>query len=242
MNLINKVVVVSGSSSGIGKSTSELLIEYGASVIGLDVAESVSVHERYEHYNLDITKEQDIIKIINEVDAVYGRIDGLVNCAGVYSNSKPFYDLSLEEWNRVISTNVTGIFLLAKHVAGKMIRNKTGKIINISCIRSGIFRPEMADYAASKGGVTALTAAMALDLKDYNIQVNAVAPGFTYTGMTAKSFDKPQIREFSESIIPMGRIANPRDIANVVLFLLSDLASYINGETIFVDGGFKISK
>lgn len=242
MNFTNKVIVVSGSSSGIGKSTCELLIENGAAVIGLDVVESTIVHERYEHYNLDITNEGDIIKIINEIEIAYGRIDGLANCAGIYSNSKPFYDLSLEEWNNVISTNLTGIFLLSKHAARKMIKNKTGKIINISCIRSRIFRPEMSDYAASKGGVTALTAAMALDLKDYNIQVNSVAPGFTYTGMTAESFDNPQIREFSESIIPMGRLANPGDIANVVLFLLSDLAGYINGETIFVDGGFRISK
>lgn len=100
----------------------------------------------------------------------------------------------------------------------------------------------MADYAASKGGVVALTSAMALDLEEYNIRVNSVAPGFTYTGMTAKSFDNPEVRAFSEKIIPAGKIASSADIAKVILFLLSDMADYINGETIFADGGFKISK
>ncbi|NLW12056.1 MAG: SDR family oxidoreductase [Clostridiaceae bacterium] len=123
-----------------------------------------------------------------------------------------------------------------------MIENNRGKIVNISCIRSRIFRSNMAEYAASKGGVVALTSAMALDLAPFNIQVNSVAPGFTYTGMTAGSFDDDRVREYSESIIPAGRIAEPADIAKVVLFLLSENSDYISGETIFADGGFRVSK
>jgi len=123
-----------------------------------------------------------------------------------------------------------------------MIRHRKGRIINISCIRSRIFRPNMADYAASKAGVVALTSAMALDLSGYNIQVNSVAPGFTFTGMTEKKYSNKDIKEQSENLIPSGRIADPKDIANVVLFLLSDLSTYINGETIFVDGGYSIFK
>jgi NAD(P)-dependent dehydrogenase (short-subunit alcohol dehydrogenase family) len=238
----NKIIVVSGSSSGIGRSVSELLLDKNAIVIGLDKKQGSISHEKYRHYNIDICNEQNIVATVSEIENLYGKIDGLANCAGIYSNSKPFYELSYDEWNSVISTNLTGIFLLSKYIAPIMIKNKQGKIINISCIRSRIFRPQMADYAASKGGVVALTSAMALDLKDYNIQVNSVAPGFTYTGMTSESFDNHEIREFSESIIPVGKIANPQDIANVVLFLLSDLSNYINGETIFVDGGFKILK
>jgi len=117
-----------------------------------------------------------------------------------------------------------------------------GKIVNISCIRSKIFRPNMADYAASKGGIISLTSAMALDLAKFNIQVNAIAPGFTYTGMTSKSFDNPEARKMSENLIPGGKIAMPEDISKVVIFLLSDLSDYINGETIFVDGGYGILK
>ena len=123
-----------------------------------------------------------------------------------------------------------------------MIRRKKEKIINISCIRSRIFRPNMADYAASKAGVVALTSAMALDLSAYNIQVNSVAPGFTLTGMTEKTFSNKDLMVQSEKLIPSRRIANPSDIANVVLFLLSDLSAYINGVTIFVDGGYSIFK
>ncbi|OPX43925.1 3-oxoacyl-[acyl-carrier-protein] reductase FabG [Ruminiclostridium hungatei] len=242
MNLDNKVIVVSGSSSGIGKSTAELLLENYANVIGLDSTESSINNERYQHYCIDIRNEQNILTIVDEIENTFEKIDGLANCAGIYSSSKPFFEISFEEWDKVISTNLTGTFLLSKYIARKMIKNKNGKIVNISCIRSRIFRSEMADYSASKGGVVALTSAMALDLKDYNIQVNSVAPGFTYTGMTKESFDNPQEKEFSESIIPVGKIANPKDIANVVLFLFSDLSNYINGETIFVDGGFKISK
>ena len=242
MDFNHKVIVVSGSCSGIGKSVAEALLEKGAVVIGLDIKESSINHEMYKHYKADIRKESDIARIVKEIDIQYEKIDGLANCAGIYSNSKPFFELSSDEWNNVIATNLTGIFLLSKYAANKMIKNKSGKIINISCIRSRIFRSNMADYAASKGGVVALKAAMALDLKEYNIQVNSVAPGFTYTGMTADSFDNPEVREFSESIIPVGKIADPKEIANVVMFLFSDLANYINGETIFVDGGFRISK
>ena len=242
MNFIGKVIVVSGSSSGIGKSTAELLLKNNSIVIGLDISQSSISHAKYKHYKVDILNEQMLIDIVNEIENLYSKIDGLANCAGIYSTEKPFFDISFDEWNKVISTNLTGTFLLSKYVAKKMIKNKGGKIVNISCIRSRIFRPKMADYSASKGGVVALTSAMALDLKDYNIQVNSVAPGFTYTGMTKKSFDNPDERKFSESIIPIGKIAIPKDIANVVIFLFSDLSNYINGETIFVDGGFKISK
>ncbi len=242
MDFMNKIMVVSGANSGIGKSVSELLIDKGAIVIGLDINNNSIIHERYRHYRIDIRNEQDIIGAINEIADIYGRIDGLANCAGIFSNSKPFYNLSVDEWNNVISTNLTGMFLVSKHTAIKMIEKRNGRIVNISCIRSRVFKPEMADYAASKGGVVALTSAMALDLSRFNIRVNSVAPGFTYTGMTAASFDNQQIRELSESNIPIGKIADPQEIANVVLFLLSDLSNYINGETIFVDGGFKISK
>ena len=242
MNFKGKVFIISGTSSGIGKACAEALLELEAQVIGMDINPATIGSEGYNHFQVDITDEKVILDAINQIDKIHGRIDGLANCAGIYANSKPFYALSAEEWNKVIATNLTGVFLLSKHAAQKMIRHQCGKIVNISCIRSRIFRPNMADYAASKGGVVALTSAMALDLAPYNIRVNSIAPGFTYTGMTAKSFDSPEVRAFSESIIPNGRIAEPEDIAKVALFLLSDMAEYVNGETIFVDGGFKICK
>ncbi|WP_156934238.1 SDR family NAD(P)-dependent oxidoreductase [Paenibacillus zanthoxyli] len=242
MNFLGKTILVTGSVSGIGRSCAELLLEHGASVVGLDVNQSTIMNERYRHYHADIRDELKVIDALDEIEALYGKIDGLANCAGVYASSKPFYELDIEEWDKVISTNLTGLFILTKHAAKKMIKNNIGTIVNVSCIRSRIFRPDMADYAASKGGVVALTSAMALDLQQFNIRVNSVAPGFTYTGMTAKSFDNPEVRDFSEKTIPSGKIASSVDVAKVILFLLSEMANYINGETIFVDGGFKISK
>ncbi len=242
MNFRTRSFIISGTNSGIGKACAESLLDNEAMVVGLDIKKASITHERYIHYLLDVTDEEQVIATLNEIDEKFGRVDGLANCAGIYASSKPFYELDITEWNKVIATNLTGVFILSKYTAQKMMKYKRGKIVNISCIRSKIFRSNMADYAASKGGVVALTSAMALDLAYHNIQVNSVAPGFTYTGMTAKSFDDPEIRKFSESIIPVGRIAKPEDIANVALFLLSDMSDYINGETIFVDGGFKVSK
>ncbi|MFD1774831.1 SDR family NAD(P)-dependent oxidoreductase [Paenibacillus rhizophilus] len=238
----NKLFIVSGSNSGIGKACAELLLESEATVMGLDIKTNTISHSNYIHYSVDVRDEEQIMAVITEIHTKYGKIEGLANCAGIFANSKPFYELSLAEWNGVIGTNLSGVFILSKYVAQKMIPYKAGKIVNISCIRSKIFRPHMADYAAAKGGVVALTSAMALDLAPYHITVNSVAPGFTYTGMTAESFDIPEIRRSSEELIPAGRIAEPKDIANVVLFLLSDKANYINGETIFADGGFSSLK
>ena len=242
MEFSNKVIVISGTNSGIGRVCAQSLIECGSFVVGLDIKISTIEHERYSHFKIDIRDEKAVIELADYIAERFGRIHGLVNCVGIYASEKPFYEIELNEWNNVISSNLTGMFIISKYITRKMLPFKDGKIVNISCIRSSIFRPKMADYAASKSAVVAFTSAMALDLKEFNIQVNSVAPGFTYTGMTQKPFDNPEIRKFSESIIPVGRIAEPEDIANVVFFLLSDKANYINGETIFVDGGFRIEK
>lgn len=238
--LKDRIVIVTGTSSGIGKSCAEVLIKNGAIVIGFD--KQTPVHDHFKHYVVDIRDEFSIKMALDDCLTKYSQVDGLVNCAGIFANRKPFYEISLEEWNQVLATNLTGSFLMSKYVSQKMMKQQKGKIVNFSCIRSKLFGSKMADYAAAKGGVVALTAAMAVDLANYNIQVNAVAPGFTYTGMTKQSYSNPEKRRARESMIPIGRIADPEDIANVVLFLLSDLSNYVNGETIFVDGGFKIFK
>ena len=237
-----KLYVISGASSGIGKSCVDLLLEKNALIIGLDIQNSEVKNSNYEHYIVNVTDENGLKSIIGEIEKRYNKIYGLINCAGTFASSKPFYEITFDEWNNVISTNLTGTFLLSKYISQIMKKNMEGKIVNISCIRSKIFKPNMADYAASKGGIVSLTSAMALDLARYNIQVNAIAPGFTYTGMTSKSFDNPEIRKTSENLIPNGRIAMPKDISKVVMFLLSDSSDYINGETIFVDGGYSILK
>ena len=242
MNFQNKVYIVTGSASGIGKSAAEKLLESEATVIGIDKQESSIENSRYHHYMASITDEAKIKSIVNEVVEKFGRIDGLVNAAGRWGNSKPFYEIETADWENVLSVNLSGMFIVSKYVSRVMIPQKQGKIVNISCIRSSIFRNNMTDYAASKGGVTALTSAMALDLAPYNIQVNSVAPGFTYTGMTKASFDNEEVRMQSEALIPEGRLGMPEDISKVVMFLLSDMADYINGTNLYADGGYHIQK
>ena len=242
LDFTGKVFVVTGAASGIGRSCAEQLLRSGAMVIGIDLEKGDLAYDTYNHYMASITDEEAIRKITDDVIYNYGKIDGLVNAAGIWGNSKPFFDTETSEWERIISVNLTGTYIVSKVVAHAMIPNKSGKIVNISCLRSIIFRNNMTDYAASKGAVVALTSAMALDLAPYNIRVNAVAPGFIYTGMTKGSFDNEEIRKQSETLIPEGRLGQPEDISKVVLFLLSDLSDYINGTNVFADGGYHIQK
>ena len=242
LDFTGKVFVVTGAASGIGRSCAEQLLGSGAMVIGIDLEKGDLAYDTYNHYMASITDEEAIRKIIDDVIYNYGKIDGLVNAAGIWGNSKPFFDTETSEWERIISVNLTGTYIVSKVVAHAMIPNKSGKIVNISCLRSIIFRNNMTDYAASKGAVVALTSAMALDLAPYNIRVNSVAPGFIYTGMTKRSFDNEEIRKQSETLIPEGRLGQPEDISKVVLFLLSDLSEYINGTNVFADGGYHIQK
>ncbi len=235
------VTIVTGASSGIGEACAMKLLDLGASVAGFDVEATRLAHAAYKHFAVDVRDEGSVSSAVAEVHSNFDKIDALVNCAGIFSVSKPFYEMTMEEWGRVIGTNLTGTFLCAKHVSLTMCERKKGKIVNIGCIRSRIVRPGMAEYSASKGGVMALTAAMALDLAKFNIQVNSVAPGFTLTGMSEKAYKDPAIRQEREKLVPLGRVAMPSEIANVVMFLLSEASDYITGETIFVDGGFKVS-
>ncbi|HWR41999.1 SDR family oxidoreductase [Sporomusa sp.] len=150
--LKGSVIVVTGAGSGIGQGCVELLCDNGAMVVGLDVQESGTQTERFKHFMVDVRDEVSVNNTLDIIDSQYSKIDALVNCAGVYSCGKPFYEMSLEEWNKVLSINLTGTFLMSKCVGQRMIKNEKGKIVNISCIRSRIFRPNMAEYAAAKGG------------------------------------------------------------------------------------------
>lgn len=242
MNFRDTVVVVTGASSGIGRECAARLLAQEALVAGFDLETLPDQNARYKHYFVDVRDEAGISSAVADVEASFGPIHGLVNCAGVFSCSKPFYEITQTEWARVVETNLTGTFLCAKYASRGMCDRRKGKIVNISCIRSRIVKPNMADYAASKGGVVALTSAMAVDLAKFNIQVNSVAPGFTLTGMTENTYRDPNVRSQREELIPIGRVAQPSDVAKVVLFLLSDGSDYMTGETIFVDGGFSVAE
>jgi NAD(P)-dependent dehydrogenase (short-subunit alcohol dehydrogenase family) len=242
MDFTGKVYIVTGASSGIGLSCAEQIISLGGQVIGADKCEAAIENEAYEHSVISVTDEKAVEDLVNRVTEKYGHIDGLVNAAGIWGCGKPFYDMDSEAFQNVLDVNTKGTFLVCKYVARAMMNEKKGKIVNISCIRASVFRNNMTDYAASKGAVVSMTSAMALDLAPYNIQVNSVAPGFTYTGMTAASFDNPEVKEQSEKLIPQARLGMPRDISSVVIFLLSDLSDYMTGTNVFADGGYHIQK
>ena len=242
MDFKDKVFIVTGASSGIGLSCAEQIIAYGGRVIGVDKNEPVLDDASYEHALISVTDEQAVESIVKSIAEKYGHIDGLVNAAGIWGSSKPFYEMDSDAFQNVLNVNTKGVFLMSKYVARTMLAQKRGKIVNISCIRASVFRNNMSDYAASKGAVVSMTSAMALDLAPYNIQVNSVAPGFTYTGMTSASFDNPEVREQSEKLIPNGRLGMPKDISSVVMFLLSDMSDYMTGTNVFADGGYHIQK
>ena len=241
-NYEGKVFLVTGASSGIGRSCVEQLLNSGANVVGIDAKDSDLKVPLYMHYEVSVTDDVEIARGVSEIENKFGRIDGLVNAAGIWGNSKPFYEIETSDWEKILSVNLTGTYIVSKYAAKVMIPKQQGKIVNISCLRAGIFRNNMTDYAASKGGIVALTSAMALDLAPFHIQVNSVAPGFTYTGMTKKSFDNEEVRKQSEALIPEGRLGQPEDISNVVMFLLSDLADYMTGTNVYADGGYHIQK
>ena len=242
MDFTGKVYIVTGASSGIGLTCAEQIISLGGQVIGADKCGTAIENEAYEHSVISVTDEKAVEDLVNRVVEKYGHIDGLVNAAGIWGSSKPFYEMDSDAFQNVLNVNTKGVFLMSKYVARTMLAQKRGKIVNISCIRASVFRNNMSDYAASKGAVVSMTSAMALDLAPYNIQVNSVAPGFTYTGMTSASFDNPEVREQSEKLIPNGRLGMPKDISSVVMFLLSDMSDYMTGTNVFADGGYHIQK
>ncbi len=242
LDFAGKVFIVTGASSGIGLSCAEQIIALGGRVTGVDLNAAAVDNDAYAHFAISVTDEGAIENLINAVTNQYGHIDGLVNAAGIWGSSKPFYEMDTEAFQKVLDVNTKGMFLMSKHISRAMMPQKKGKIVNISCIRASILRNNMADYAASKGAVVSMTSAMALDLAPYNIQVNAVAPGFTYTGMTSASLGNPEVREQSEKLIPNGKIGMPKDISSIVIFLLSDMSDYMTGTNVFADGGYHIQK
>ena len=216
----NKRVLVTGGTRGIGKSISDNFLKLGATVIAtgkddLDLKDSISI----EKFCCDL-----------------GEIDICINNAGVN-----YIDLFCEsrdiDWDEIIQVNLTGAYKISKEVARGMIERRYGRIINIGSIWGNVSRVGRAAYSASKSGLKGLTLAMAAELAQYGVLVNTVSPGFTLTELTKKILGEQGIEDVQKEI-PAGRIAIPQDISNVVLFLASDLNTYISGQDIIVDGGF----
>lgn len=235
--LRGKTILITGSSRGIGAATARLAKSYGAEVILHGKSESENLKKLaseldFEYIFCDLT---DLGKVKSEVDKL-GKIDILVNSAGI-NISKPFQELTSEDWLETFKANVLGTVNFSKAVIPKMNEAKYGKIINISSVKGYQNAAGRAAYSSSKATIINLTASMAKELSPY-ILVNSVAPGFTQTEMTQATWSERVKKHVGQSLLK--RMAKPEEIAEVILFLASDRSSYITGQTILVDGGFSM--
>jgi 3-oxoacyl-(acyl-carrier-protein) reductase len=243
--LKDKVALITGGGSGIGEATAQRFADEGAKVVICDVnLESAnSVAENIKEngkeaiaIQVDISKKSEVENMISQVIERYGRLDILVNNAGI--NRDAFAKkMTEEEWDAVIDINLKGTFLCAQAALKAMSKQNYGRIINTSSI-GALGNLGQANYAASKCGVIGLTKTLSLECARYNITVNCIAPGATKTPMTAKMPEN--IAQMITDKIPLKRFAEPKEIANMHVFLASDEASYITGQVIFVDGGISV--
>lgn len=228
MNFEGKTVLVTGGSSGIGKAICEEFHNKGAKVIVFDILES---DLQFKYYKVDITKENEIKSALSNIS----KVDVLINCAGVYIQ-KYIEDTTTEELDKIIDTNLKGTYLITKNVL-PLIKQGKGNIINIS---SGLgIAPELTSpaYCMTKSGIIMLTKCLAQQLAEENIRVNAVLPGPIDTPLLRNSLTTDAELEEYKNLNPMKKIGTPKDVANVVLFLASDLAKYVTGGLYSVDGG-----
>jgi len=232
-----KVILITGSSRGIGKAIAELFNNEGATVI---VTYRNSIDENYfnskniKHYKCDVTDLKSAQETVDVIIKEHKKIEVLVNNAGI-SKDKLLMRMSEEEWDDVIDTNLKGVFNMTKAVTRNMLSLRYGKIINITSVSGIMGNPGQANYSASKAGVIGFTRAVAKELASRNINVNAVAPGYIETEMTDKLPE--DAKQSYLNLIPLMRFGKGEEIAKVVKFLASDDSSYITGQTICADGG-----
>lgn len=240
--LENKVVIVTGGTRGIGYETVKTFLENKAKVIlfgskkeSVNKALSSLKEEGYEAdgYYPNLSNYDEVADTIKQINEKYGKIDVLINNAGI-SSKGPIEEISSEDFSNIMELNVNGMFNVTKAVVPYMKENKGGVVLNTSSMVSIYGQPSGVGYPTSKFAVNGLTKSLARELAPFNIRVNAVAPGITNTDMVAK-LPKEMIEPLIKTI-PLGRIGEPRDIANAFLFLASDMASYITGVVLSVDG------
>ncbi|MCE5340868.1 MAG: SDR family oxidoreductase [Planctomycetaceae bacterium] len=240
--LKNKVALVTGAAQGLGKSIAASLHEEGAIVVRTDInfekAAIVALmdNERLYDYKIDVSKQAQVFQLVNAIVNRFGKIDILVNNAGICPRTE-FGKITEQEWDQVLAVNLKSVFMLSQAVLGQMKQKCYGKIVSIASAAGKIGGAQVgAHYSASKAGVICLTKSIALNAASFGINVNAVCPGVINTEMTA-SISQEKIDKYND-MIPLGRIGVPGDVANAVLFLVSDVTNYITGEIIDVNGGF----
>ena len=239
-DLKNKNIIVTGASGGIGNSIVKKLYDNGANILasGTKIEKLEDLKSRFKNIRIlkfDISQIDKIEEFIeNATNELGGNLDCIINNAGITRDNLAIR-MSLEEWNKVIDINLTSTFLLSKFSIKKMLKNKSGKIVNITSVVGHTGNLGQANYTASKAGIIAMSKSLAIEYAKKNININCISPGFIKTAMTDKIDEK--FKELIVSKIPSARLGEPEDVANAVVFLASNQSNYINGETLHVNGG-----
>ena len=244
MLLEGKVAIVTGASRGIGRSVAIELAKAGAKVV-INYAGNVTAAEEVKSIieaaggqamlmQADVASDEAVAAMVKQTLETFGNIDILVNNAGITRDGL-LMRMKESDWDAVLNTNLKGVFLCTKNVSKVMMKQRAGKIINMTSVVGIMGNAGQSNYAAAKAGVIGFTKSMAKELASRGITVNAIAPGFINSDMTAVLSD--QVKEELATKIPVGRLGNPEDVAAAVLFLASDSANYITGQTLNIDGG-----
>jgi NAD(P)-dependent dehydrogenase (short-subunit alcohol dehydrogenase family) len=246
IDLTGKVALVTGCGRGIGKAIALALAKSGSDVVLNDIDlpsiekarnEISSLGRRALALKGDVSRKSEVDEVVKRAIDSFNKIDGLVNNAGTVVR-KPMEDYSEDDWDRVMSVNLKGVFNFSHAVGRHMIAKRFGRIINIASVMGMVALPPRASYVASKGGIIALTRDLAGEWAKYNITVNSISPGWVTTEMTENYFAQEEVRRFLLERIPLGRFAEPQEVADLALLLASDQLGYVTGQNIAIDGGW----
>ncbi|MEV2211630.1 SDR family oxidoreductase [Streptomyces sp. NPDC050997] len=250
-DLTGKVAVVTGSSRGIGLGIAAALADAGATIVlngidpdRLDTTRTTLARrfgdDRVAARAFDIVDEDAVAAAVASIESEVGAIDILVNNAGV-QHREPLVEVSLDNWRRVLDTNLTGAFVVGRHVARRMLPRHAGKIINICSVQTDLARPTIGPYTAAKGALRNLTRAMTAEWASEGLQINGIAPGYIHTEMTQNLVDDEQFNAWILGRTPARRWGTVADVTGPTVWLASSASDYVNGQVVFVDGGMTVA-
>ena len=241
-SLEGRVALVTGSAQGLGNVIARGMKDAGAKVVLSDVnpatLQAAAAELGVPGYAFDISNEPQVVEAVAKIKAEVGPIDILVNNAGIHKRNL-LIDMPVENWRKVIDVNLSGAFIVGRAVARGMIARQYGKIINIASINAMMVRPNIGNYCAAKGGIVTLTKSMATEWGAYNINVNAIDPGYFLTDLTKPLSEDESFDAWVKSEVPLKRWGDPKDLIGVAVMLASPASDYISGQTIYVDGGWQ---